>query len=312
MRVIWASHGGFAGCLTSARNAAGVLGGETLAIDDGGTPLPPDADLVVLSSWHDAYEPLLGGGSRVVGRWHSTLLQTELSGDLWKLERLLDLLGDTNLGALVCADRETAVALGVPWLPDVLDEREYAAVRPAPLEGVAVVLPGEPYPRKNVLVQAAAFEHARAGRDWTLHLLGQTLRRPELAAWLRRRGVPFADHGFLERGEYLALVAGASAGLAASLTESWGYAAGDFVALGVPVVVSPAVTSVDDADLVAEPESIASVAGALERALRGGRPLADRAAEAMRTRAAANADVARAALDDLVEHLGETAGERRP
>ncbi len=295
--MIWAAHERFAGCLTSARNAAAVLGGEALALGRADQELPA-ADLVVLSSWHDDYEPLLDGGARVVARWHSPLLQTDLSEDLWKLERLLDLVGAGRLAALACNDRETAEALGATWLPDVLDVAEYRGVRPARLDGVAVVLPGEPYPRKNVVVQAAAFERVRDGRaGWTLHLLGQTRRRPDLERWLRRAGIPFADHGFLDRGAYLPLVAGASAGLAASLSESWGYAAGDFAALGVPVVVSPAVRSVTEP--VADPASVRSVAGALERALDGGRPLAERAGEAMVARAAENAAVARDALAAL-------------
>lgn len=297
--MIWASHEGFAGCLTSARNAAAVLGGEALALRAGDTALPP-ADLVVLSGWHDDYEPLLAGaaGVRVVARWHSPLLQTELSHDLWKLERLLDLVAGGRAAGLACDDRDTADALGATWLPNVLDAVEYRGVRPRRLDGVAVVLPGEPYPRKNLAVQAAAFERVRAGRaGWTLHLLGQTLRRPELGGWLRRTGVPFTEHGFLERPAYLALVAGASAGLAASLTESWGYAAGDFAALGVPVVVSPAVQSVTEP--VADPASVRSVAAALERALDEGRPLAERAAAAMAERAVSNAEQAREALAEL-------------
>ena len=86
--IAFASFEGFAGCVTSARQ-------RRRARWDGARARPgepaPACDLLVLSSWHESYEPLLDVAPPVVARWHSPLLQTELSDDGWKLERLLEL-----------------------------------------------------------------------------------------------------------------------------------------------------------------------------------------------------------------------------
>lgn len=289
MRVCFASYDGFAGCVTSARHAAAVLGGEAVALQEG--ERPPACDLLVLSGWRDSYAALLDAAPRVVARFHSPLLQAELSGEGPALERLLDLRAAGHLHALACDDEGAARALGAVHLPNVL--APLAPVAPRRLDGVNVTLLGEPRPRKNVVVQVAAFARV-AEPDWTLHLTG---RADRYGSWLNRLGARWADHGRLPHDEVLALIAGCDAGLAATLSESYGYLAAEHLQLGVPVVTSPAVRCADTGDLrVSDPGSVDEVAAALGRALG-----ADvRAAQAsLAARAAANAALARRALSAL-------------
>jgi len=291
--ICFASWHGYAGCVTSCHHAATVLGGTWVALEDGADP--PDCDVLVLSSWTDAYAPMLERfGGKVVGRWHSSLLQTELSREGWKLVRLLD-----RVETVFANDADVAAALELIYLPDVFDCAEAAAVIPVELDGINVALPGEPHGRKNLLVQSAAFERSRAGRNWTLHLFGQTKRRPGYAHWLDLAGVPHADHGFLARDEYLAQVAGMDAALCASLSESYGYAAAEAVGLGVPTVATPAVRSFDAGPLsVRDPSSVVDVTTALERALTD-EGVTSVQQESLHRRAAENEAVARVALREL-------------
>ncbi len=301
--VCFASWQGFPGCVTSCRHAAAVLGGVALELEDAEVPSAAiDADLLVLSAWTPGYERLLERrDGPVVGRWHSPLLQTDLSGEGWKLAHLLALLSEGQLAGLAFDDADTAAALagpGVVHLPNVFDAGELSGVRPASLAGINVALSGEAYGRKNLLVQSAAFARAR-GNDWTLHLFGQTLRRSGYARWLELASVPYVEHGFLPRDEYLGLAAGMDAALCASLAESFGYAAAEFVELGVPTVVSPAVKSVEGGPLAAgDPGDVGAVAAALQRAV-SARGLVDQQRAALCDGALANRRVAAAALARL-------------
>jgi hypothetical protein len=291
VRVVigFASFDGFAGCLTSARHAAAVLGGEAHALAPGDPP--PRCDLIVLSSWHPSYEPLLDSPVRLVGRWHSPLLQAELGAEAEQLGRLLELRASGRMEALTFNDPVAARVFGGVHLPDVLADAP--AVEPWALEGVNVTLLGEPYPRKNIVVQVAAFA-AAAGPDWTLHLAG---RADRYRRWLDLLDVPFVDHGRLEHDALMGLVAGCDAGLAATLSEAYGYVAAEHLQRGVPVVTSAAVPCADTGPLrVTNPGSVDDVAAALRLAI--GADVA--AAQAsLRERAAANERIARAALAEL-------------
>lgn len=261
-----------------------------------------EADLLVLSAWTPGYEGLLEQrDGPVVARWHSPLLQTDLSGEGWKLAHLLGLLSERRLAGLAFDDADAADALarpGVVHLPNVFDAGGLSGVRPASLGGVNVALSGEAYARKNLLVQSAAFARA-GGDDWTLHLFGQTLRRPGYARWLELADVTFVDHGFVARDEYLRLGAAMDAALCASLAESFGYAAAEFVELGVPTVVSRAVKSVRGGPLTAgDPGDVGAVAAALRRAV-AERGLVAAQRVALHERALANHRVAAAALARL-------------
>ena len=288
--IVFASFDGFEGCVTSARHAAAVLGGTAVALREG--ERPPACDLLVLSGWRDSYLDLLDAAPRVVARFHSPLLQAELSEEGPAIERLLDLRADGRLHALAFDDQEAARALGGVHLPNVLADPP--DVRPRALDGVNVTLLGESRPRKNVVVQAAAFAQV-AGADWTLHLTGRSDR---YAGWLERLGVSSrVDHGRLPHDELLALIAGCDAGLAATLSESYGYLAAEHLQLGVPVVTSAAVRCADAGDLqVADPGSVDAVAAALSRAVGADISAAQRS---LRERAAANTAIARAALAAL-------------
>jgi glycosyltransferase involved in cell wall biosynthesis len=283
--IAFASFEGFAGCVTSARHAAAVLGGAAHALAPGDPP--PPCDLLVLSSWHESYEPLLDATPRVVARWHSPLLQTELSAEQWKVERLLELRAAGRIAAIACDDAGTAHALGAVHLPNVL--APVAPVEARALDGINVTLLGEPYPRKNVLTQAAAFARA-AQPDWTLHLAGHERHRE----WLERLGLRFVVHGRLRHDDVLALIAGADAGLAATVSESYGYLAAEHLQLGTPVITSPAVKCADTGSLcVADPGDVDALAQALQSAIGADLTAARRS---LAERAAQNERVARAGL----------------
>lgn len=302
--VVFASHPGFGGCVAACANAAAVLGGRAAAAPDDAHLLAA-AGLVVLSSWHPSYDGVLAAcAGRVVPRWHSPLLQTELSREGWKLAHLVDLLDRGVVPAVAVDDAEVAVVLGrerVVHLPNVVDPAPYGDVVPTPLEPLAVTLVGEAHGRKSLLVQSAAAAQAGAllGRPVTVHVAGQTVRRPGYARWLALAGVPCVEHGRLERAAYLSLVAGASAGLCATLSESYGYAAVDHALLDVPVVVSRAVPSIPPGPLTVErPDSVEAVAATLVRALAEPGLAAGQRAGALAV-AAANEAVARAGLERI-------------
>lgn len=299
--VVFASHPGFGGCVAACASAAAVLGGSACVAPDDVDVLAA-ASLVVLSSWHPSYEAVLAAcPGRVVPRWHSPLLQTELSREGWKLAHLVALLDRGVVPALAVDDAELTLALGrerVVHLPNVLDPAPYAGVAPTALEPLAVTLVGEAHGRKSLLVQSAAA--ARAGalleRPVTVHLAGQTVRRPGYARWLALAGIAHVEHGRLARAAYLSLVAGADAGLCATLSESYGYAAVDHALLDVPVVVSRAVPSLPHGRLTVDrADSVEEVAAALVRALGEPGLAGAQRAGALRI-AAANEATARAGL----------------
>jgi len=306
--ICFASWAKLPGCVGSCRNAAAVLDVKWALIEEGSVPAAViECDLLLLSSWTPVYETLLATrrGPTVV-RWHSSLLQTELSGEIETLALIVDLLDQGRIAGIAANDHDLALALARPrivHLPDVLDLTEYEGVDPTALSGTNVSLFGEAHGRKSLVVQSAAFERlrrAREGRDWTLHLNGQTRRRPFYERWLRLVGVPYVDHGFLERGEYLSLVAGMDAGLAASLAESYGLLAADHLALSVPVVSSSAVLSIGAGPLQAqEPWDVECVAGCLGRAL-DERSLVEQARRELLERATERALEARAAIERLI------------
>jgi hypothetical protein len=163
---------------------------------------------------------------------------------------------------------------------------------------VNVSLFGAAHWRKNLFVQSAAFALARE-RGWTLHLNGQTAN-PAYADWLSTARIPYVEHGVLERPVYLSLVAAMDAGLCAALSESYCYVAADHVALGVPVVTSPAIACLDGGPLeAAQPGDVEEVAARLADAIASPAALAGQQAS-LKDRAAQNAERARAALDTIL------------
>lgn len=303
----WASFEGFAGCLASAEHAAAVLGGSPEALAPGAEPSREwrAAEAIVLSSWHESYEPLLDSGVPIVPRWHSPLLQTELSGEGWKLARQLELLDEGRVTAVAVDDPAVAAALGrdrVVALPNVLDPAVVGRPSPRPVEGIAVSLFGEPHARKNLMAQAAAAAiAARASGDvWTIHLAGQTERRPGYARWLDLLGVNWVDHGRLPRGDQLALMASMRAGLAATVSESYGYVAAEHVLLGVPVVTGPGVACLPRDELaVTDPGDPRALAEALLGAVREGGEAADRQRSGLLARAGENEAAARTGIAEI-------------
>jgi glycosyltransferase involved in cell wall biosynthesis len=310
--VCFASHEGFEGCVTSCRNAATVLGGEWAAFGQDERPRAVlDADLLVLSSWHQIYEPILSTREApTVPRWHSSLLQSELSQEAWKIGRLAELLDGGGVPALAVNDESFVAALGreaVVHLPDVLDLREYEDIRPRELAGVNVSLFGVGHSRKNVFVQSAAFmlAHEQAGRSsWTLHLNGQADLDPTYLTWLEVARVPYVDHGWLERRDYLELLASMDAGLHVSLSESYCYCVADYVGLGVPVVTSPTVSCADAGPLVvARPHDAYEVADRLTRALQHPE-VVEQTRRSLEERAQSNVERARSGLAELLQRAG--------
>ena len=300
--IRWASYEGFAGCVASARHAAAVLSGEAQALPREGVARLDGP--VVLSSWHPTYERLLESGTAIIPRWHSPLLQTELSDEGWRLARQIELLDSGRVPALVVNHAALVTALGrdrVVVLPDVLDENQVRAAQGDDGPGVAVSLFGEPRGRKNLMAQSAAFALA-AGDDWTLHLAGQTRRRAGYGRWLDLLGIEWVDHGFMPRADYLDTVASMDAGLAATLSESYGYVAAEHVLLGVPVVTAPGVTCLPPDELrVADAGDPRQLADALLAAVDGG-GVGQRAA--LLERAGANEVAAHAGVARIRELTG--------
>jgi hypothetical protein len=308
MTVCFASFEGFEGCVQSCRNAAAVLGGEWAVIPRAGDPPASvlDAGVLVLSSWHDRYDPIVARREGpVVARWHSTLLQSDLAEEQWKIERLLDLLDRRVIRMMAVVDPDVALALGreeVVYLPDVLAESAYHDVVPSPLRGVHVSLFGTAEGRKNIMVQSAAFECARraAGEPpWTLHLNGQSFSDRRYDRWLAAARVPYVDHGWVGRAEYLSLVAAMNAGLCATVSESYCYVAADHVALGVPIVASPAVACLGDDAPRARPDRVDGIAQALAASLAPGSDTATNQRRSLWLQARKNAAVSAAALERI-------------
>jgi hypothetical protein len=318
--VCFASDEGFAGCIYSCQNAARVLGGGWAIIPREGDPPPAvlDADLLFLSSWHPSYEALLARRhGPVVPRWHSPVLQAELGDEQAKVARIVELLDRGLVQAIAVSDPELVPALdreGVVFFPEVLDQSEYGRVNPAPLRGVHVSLFGSADRRKNLLGQSAAFQQARrhaGSAPWTLHLNGQSYDDPRYEAWLATARVPYVDHGWMERAEYLSLVAAMDAGLCASVSESYCYVAADHVTLGVPIVASPAITCLGAAGPRARPERVGEIADQLGRALSARSQLAAEQRAGLVAQARSNAEAAQSALGAIESRLGLTA-QRHP
>jgi glycosyltransferase involved in cell wall biosynthesis len=306
--VCFATYEGFDGCVQSCRNAAAVLGGTWALIPPDGEPPAAalDAELLVLSSWHERYEPILAQRDRpVVPRWHSTVLQSELCHEPWKMARILDLLDQGAVPGVAVSDPELRSALGrdgVVFVPEVLAESDYQGVAPARLRGVHVSLFGAAHGRKNILVQSAAFDRARraAGAPgWTLHLNGQAFEDRGYERWLEVARIPYVDHGWLDRAAYLSLVAAMDAGLCATLSESYCYVAADHVALGVPIVASPTIACLGDGPVRVRPDRVEDVADALSAALSSRSEIVAEQRRSLVAQARTNAGIARSALSAI-------------
>jgi glycosyltransferase involved in cell wall biosynthesis len=308
--VCFASLEGFDGCLTACRNAAAVLGATWATISRRDAPPPSvlECDLLVLSSWHARYEPILEGRyGPTAARWHSTVLQSELCEEAPKVARVVELADRGSLTALVVSDPEFVGVLArdsVVFMPEVLADGEYRRVTPARLASVNVSLFGAGHPRKNLFVQSAAFERARRAQGaapWTLHLNGATIDDSRYDEWLRAARIPFVDHGWLERSDYLSLVAAMDAGLAATLCEGYCYVAADHVALGVPIVASPDIRCLGGDFAGTRPDRVHDVAASLSFTLANRQAVALPQRQGLEKQARVNAAIARRALFELLE-----------
>jgi hypothetical protein len=303
--VCFASYEGFDGCVQSCRCAADVLGATWATIaPDGRLPAAVhDAAVLVLSSWHDRYAPLLDATGRlVIMRWHSPMLQTELGHEQTKLAHLLDLLDRHAIAGVWVDDPGWPPILdrpGVVFVPNVLSDDEYTSVTPARLRGTHISLFGAAEGRKNILTQSAGFKHARrmaGAAAWTLHFNGQTCEDTRYERWLDAARIPYVDHGWLPRHEYLSLVAAMDAGLCASLSESYCYVAADHVALGVPIVASPTVACLGVECPRTRPDRAADVGDALRAALSNRAAVAAEQRRSLIAQARVNENLLRAVL----------------
>jgi hypothetical protein len=233
-----------------------------------------------------------------------------LGGEQAKVARVLDLLDRGIVQVLAVSDREFVSTFGrqaVVFVPEVLADGEYEGIVPARLRGVHVSLFGAAHARKNLLVQSAAFDHARraAGSPaWTLHLNGQTYDDPRYDEWLTAARIPYVDHGWMDRPQYLSLVAAMNAGLCATLAEGYYYVAADHVALGVPVVTSPAVPCLGADVARVRPDRVEEVAGALLDAISRRAEVAEAQMHSLMAQARVNQEVARAALSRIMIEVG--------
>ncbi len=113
------------------------------------------------------------------------------------------------------------------------------------------------------------------------------------------------DHGFLPREHYRDLVAAMDAGLAATLSESYGYVAAEHVLAGVPAITAPGVSCLPPEEhAVADPGDPRQIAAALLAAVRDGAAIAERQRVALLARAKENEAVARAGLARIRELAG--------
>lgn len=311
--VCFASAEQFGGCVSSCRNAASVLDASWIAIPSD-EPIPAvvfESRLLILSSWDSRYETILAErrGPTVL-RWHSTILQSDLSDEAGKLAHVVALLDQGVVSSLAVNDPafdDVLRRVGVVVLPDVLTENEYQGVVPARLIGTNISLFGAAHWRKNILVQSAAYDCARkesGATDWTLHLNGQTLMGSSYAEWLKSARIPYVDHGWCDRSSYLSLVAGMDVGLCATLSESYCYVSADHVALGVPVVASPAIACLGDFQERVVPDDVGAVASALLKTLEDRDGIARRQRRGLNEQARLNAQRARSALHEIMTRAG--------
>jgi hypothetical protein len=311
--VCFASAEQFGGCVSSCRNAASVLNGGWIAIPRDGT-IPGvvfEARLLVLSSWDPRYEAILAERRGPTAlRWHSTILQSDLSGEAWKLARVVALLDQGVVSSLAVSDPAFEGVLrraGVVVLPEVLTDNEYQGVVPVRLIGTNISLFGAAHGRKNILVQSAAFDRARresGATGWTLHLNGQSLWGNSYAEWLQAARIPYVDHGWCDRSSYLSLVGGMDIGLCATLSESYCYVAADHVSLGVPVVASPAIACLGEVEARVVPDDVGAVARALLQTLEDRDEVVKRQRQSLHEQARLNAERARAALHEILTRAG--------
>lgn len=307
--ICFASLEHFGGCVSSCRNAATLLNASWITIPRDG-PIPGvvfEARLLVLSSWDSRYEAILAERRcPTVIRWHSTILQSDLSDEAWKLAHVVALLDQGAVSSLAVNDLAFVGVLqriGVVFLPDVLADKEYQGVVSARLIGTNISLFGAAHWRKNILVQTAAFDRARresGATDWTLHLNGQTLWENSYAKWMKAAKIPYVDHGWCDRASYLSLVAGMDVGLCATLSESYCYVSADHVSLGVPVVASSAIACLGDVEARVVPDDVDAVARALLQTLEDIARIARRQRQGLNEQAQLNAARARVALLEIM------------
>jgi glycosyltransferase involved in cell wall biosynthesis len=319
--VCFAAAVEFNSCVTSCRNAAAVLGGTWAVIPRGDEPpaVTLESDLLVLSSWHDRYTTIFERRRRpIVLRWHSTILQSEIEQEALKVARIVDLLDAGAIPALAVSDPDLASLAGresVVHLPEVLAEGGYDGVKPAQLAGVNISLFGDAPWRKNIFVQSAAFDRARrraGASDWTLHVNGLTAADEEYGDWLRAARIPFVDHGWLERSQYLSLVSAMDVGLCATLCGTYGYGAADHVALGVPVIASRAIGCLGTGLTPTRPDLVDEIAGALQYALVDRETVAGQQRRSLDEAARANTGIARRAFAEIASRAGLAASPIRP
>jgi hypothetical protein len=228
----------------------------------------PPPGLCVLGGWHRRYEEYIRrhrrGGTAFAVSWHSSWSQIEQSGEWAYLEEVLALLRAGLIRRLFVSCRETAALLrgrpGVEWLPDAVD---CSLAAPAPQAAVSarkgVDLFCSAAPRKNLFAQAAAL----VGLDAVLHVNAMNADAVQpVAATL---GVRTVRHDLPDASDYRRVLGGMTAGLQATLAESFNYVAAEHMLLGVPVVVSRHVPCrpPDDRLVVADEHSPAAIRATL-------------------------------------------------
>ena len=93
-------------------------------------------------------------------------------------------------------------------------------------------------------------------------------------------------------------------GLCATLSESYCYVSADHVALGVPVVASPAIACLGDVEARVVPDDVGAVARGLLQTLEDRAGMARRQRQGLNEQARLNAERARAALHQIMTRAG--------
>lgn len=230
------------------------IGGDRVAI--------PPADVYILGAYHPFYDQLLPHLDGKIG-----VLWTSSAGEMQ-----LEPVEQDYLHRLLVDPRIDFIWFGDPGLAAVFKDKGFYSPYPMSLDVQRPDVPKQDIvtlfcpttAKKNILTQILAVALVQREVDVTLHVnFGID---PALKA---ATGLRVVEHGWLERGEYVRLLASSRANLAVSLAETFCYAAAESVLMGTPCVLSSAIpwAPMGDTSTVDAPGSIEDIVSALRAVL---------------------------------------------
>lgn len=150
-----------------------------------------------------------------------------------------------NLG-LICNDRRAAMALDGIHLPNVYNAEFMGIVPKEPKDHIDVVCAGSLRPMKNQVIQAiAAINYAKASKKkLNFHMnIERSEGGNEILSNLKALFRAHPEHSllsvpWLEHRDFIKFLTKMDVGLQVSMSESFNIVAADYVAAGLPMVVS--------------------------------------------------------------------------